>query len=57
MMDQKVFVIKTFCHSGGSCVDVDRQYGQDFFYVAPLRDSIGWIIKSLKKQEVCVRNA
>jgi hypothetical protein len=28
--DQKVFVTKTFCSPGGSCVAVDREYFREF---------------------------
>jgi hypothetical protein len=44
--DRKVFVIKTFYTSRGSCVAVVRQYRRDFFVgVPPSIDSVYRIIK------------
>jgi hypothetical protein len=57
MMDQIMFIIKTFYSSSGSCVAVERQYRREFsICVSPLRDTICQLLNSLKKQEVCVIN-
>jgi hypothetical protein len=54
--DQKMFVIKTFYSSRGSCVDAERQCCRGFSVrVAPSRDTIG-LSNGLKNQEVCVIN-
>jgi hypothetical protein len=56
-MDQKMFIMKTFYSSDGSCVAMERQYLQKLsLCVSPLRDIVCEILNSLKKQEVCVIN-
>jgi hypothetical protein len=53
-VDQKVFVVKTFFSSCGSCVAMETQYREEFsVYVAPSRDRI---IKHFEGTEsVCVK--